>query len=611
MIDELLEQFLIEGRDQCRDSARALERLAGAPDDRAALEACFRAVHTLKGSTGLFDLAPLGQMLHAAEDRLDAARRDGRLPPAELAGLLRIIDLAETWLDYLASHGALPADAADQAQSALSAVGGAAPAQPTTAGAVTQIRYVPRPDAYFAGDDPVAIIAAVPQLTQLRLDLGEPHGSGLYDPFRCRLVIEAASTAPPDAIRKALAFVIDQVTMETAATEETSAADASADTAGPRTMRLAVERLDEMARLAEELTAARSGLADMAEAVARLPGGMELGRHLSGRLARVARLSDEIRGAVGQARLVPLSGLFERLPRLVRTLSETLGKPAALSISGGALEVDRAVVEGLADPFLHVLRNAMDHGLESPELRSASGKPATGTLRVIARRLGAEVAIDIQDDGRGIDLEAIRARAIERGLIDVASATGLGDEALIELIFHPGFTTAREATSVSGRGVGMDAVRTAAGKLGGRVQIRSEQGKGATVTFIMPASIMLTPLAVVSCAGSRYALPLAGLSHTISASLEAGAQVVNVAGRLTPLTHLADRLGAARAKADSAKVVLLEAGGAVAVDAVHGRIDASVRPLTGLLAGAPGFIGWAAAADGTAMLVLDTQALAS
>lgn len=611
MIDELLEQFLIEGRDQCRDAARALERLAAAPDDRPALQACFRAVHTLKGSTGLFDLAPLGQMLHAAEDRLDAARREGRLPSAKLAGLLRIIDLAETWLDHLASHGALPIDAADQAGSALAAVAGAAPAQSMTAGAVTQIRYVPRADAYFAGDDPVAIIAAVPQLTQLRLGLGEPHGSGLYDPFRCRLVIEAASAAPPDAIRKALAFVIDQVTLETALAQETSAPDASADTAGPRTMRLAVERLDEMARLAEELTAARSGLADMAEAVARLPGGMELGRHLSGRLARVARLSDEIRGAVGQARLVPLSGLFERLPRLVRTLSETLGKPAALTLSGGALEVDRAVVEGLADPFLHVLRNAMDHGLEASEIRSASGKPASGTLRVIARRLGAEVAIDIQDDGGGIDLKAIRTRAVERGLLDVASAASLGDEALVELIFHPGFTTARKATTVSGRGVGMDAVREAAGRLGGRVQIRSEQGRGATVTFVVPASIMLTPLAVISCAGSRYALPLAGLSRTISASLEAGSEVVNVAGRLTPLTHLADRLGAARAKADTAKVVLLEAGGAVAVDAVHGRIDASVRPLTGLLTGAPGFIGWAVAADGTAMLVLDTEGLAS
>ncbi|MET0337876.1 MAG: ATP-binding protein [Caulobacter sp.] len=614
----MLEQFLIEGREQCREAALALVALGSAPDDKVALETCFRAVHTLKGSTGLFDLPPLGQMLHAAEDRLDAARRGGVLPPDQQSNLLQIIDLAEAWLDELAERGVLPSDASDQAARALTNVAGSRSAKPAAAGAVTKIRYVPHPNAYFSGDDPVAIIAAVPQLTDLQLALSEPQSSGLYDPFRCRLIVEAASAAPLEEIRRALAFVIDQVTLETQtqpkpAPVEPSAGEASASEAtGPRTMRLGVERLDEMARLAEELTAARSGLADMADAVSRLPGGVELGREMAVRLGRVARLSDDIRGAVGQARLVPLSGLFERLPRLVRTLSQSLNKPAALTITGGALEVDRAVVEGLADPFLHVLRNAMDHGLETPDQRAAFGKPAQGALVVGARRLGADVAIDIQDDGRGIDLGAIRERAVERGLLEAGSRQSLSDEALTELIFHPGFTTARETTAVSGRGVGMDAVRTAAAKLGGRVQIRSRPGEGTTVTFVMPASIMLTPLAVVSCAGTRYALPMAGLSRTLSAPLEAGAEVAAIAGRSTPITYLCDKLGAPRPPVgDRTKIVLLEAGGGVAVDAVHGRLDASVRPLTGLLAGAPGFIGWAAAADGEALLVLDTQALAS
>lgn len=608
MIDDLLEQFLIEGREQCREAAQALERLADAPNDKPALEACFRAVHTLKGSTGLFDLAPLGAMLHAAEDRLDAARRHGALPAPERTGLVRVIDLCETWLEHLAAHGVLPKDAAQKAKAAAEAVTGSAPTPQASAGAVTHIRYIPREDAYFAGDDPLAIIAKAPQLTGLRLGLREAPSTALYDPFRCRLIIEAASTAPAELIGKALAFVSDQVTLETVAPLQPE----GADVAGPRTMRMAVERLDEMARLTQELIAARTGLADMAQTVARLPGGLAIANQLTGRLARVERLSSEIHAAVGQARLVPLSGLFERLPRLVRNLSDTLGKRAELTVTGGTIEVDRAVAEGLADPLLHVLRNAMDHGLEAAQTRAARGKAAAGALSVRASRQGAQVAVEVSDDGGGIDLAAVRAQAVERGLVDAEGASTLSEDALVELLFHPGFTTARRTTAVSGRGVGMDAVRSAVGRLGGRVQVRSLSGEGTRVTFVMPASIMLTPLALVSCGGGRYAVPLALLSRTLRVDIEDGADSIDIAGRPTPLTRLADRLGVtSAAQVGPRNVLLLQSGGALVVEAVQGRLDAAVSPLTGLLAGAPFFMGSAVLQDGAPVLVLDTQALGS
>lgn len=608
MIDDLLEQFLIEGREQCRQAAQALERLAHAPGDGSALESCFRAVHTLKGSTGLFDLAPLGAMLHAAEDRLDEARRDAVLPAGDLASLVRVVDLCEAWLEHLAAHGVLPDDAAQKAKAASEAVAGVSASPEPASGVITHIRYVPRQDAYFAGDDPLAIIATVPQLTALRLGLREAPSADLYDPFSCRLIIEATSTAPAALITKALALVSDQVTLETASPAQTERADA----AGPRTMRLAVERLDEMARLTEELIAARTGLAELAQTVARLPGGLAIATPLTARLARVERLSSEIHAAVGQARLMPLSGLFERLPRLVRSLSQTLGKSAELSVAGGTIEVDRAVVEGLAEPLLHVLRNAMDHGLEAAQTRSAAGKPPAGALSVSARRQDAQVVIDVSDDGGGIDLAAVRARAIERGLLEADAAAALGDDALVELLFHAGFTTTRAATTVSGRGVGMDAVRTAAARLGGRVQVRSRCGEGTTVTFVMPASIMLTPLALVSCGGGRYAVPLARLSRTLRMAVSDDAKSVDIAAKQTPLVRLADRLGVKSASsAGPRNLLLLEDGGALVVDAVHGRLDATVSPLTGLLAGAPFFLGSAAVGDGAAVLVLDTEALRS
>lgn len=605
MRDELLEQFLIEGRDQCREAARALEQLATAPRDQSALEACFRAVHTLKGSTGLFDLAPLGAMLHTAEDRLDAARRDGTLGAPDQAALVRVIDLCEAWLENLATHGALPRNAVEKARAASEAFLGATGASQAATDAIIQIRYVPREDAYFMGDDPLAIIAGVPQLADLRLGLREAPPSDLYDPFRCRLVIEAASAAPVEDIRKALALVADQVSLQTATPDQLERPQA-----GQRTMRLAVERLDEMARLTQELVAARTGLADMAQTVANLPGGFEIANQLSGRLARVERLSNELHSAVGQARLVPFSGLFERLPRLVRALSETLDKSAALTIHGGAIEVDRAVAEGLADPLLHVLRNAMDHGLETPQARVAQGKPATGALSVRASRQGADVAIEVSDDGGGVDLAAVRTRAIDAGLVDAAAAEGLGEDDLIELLFHPGFTTANAATAVSGRGVGMDAVRTAVGRLGGRVHIRSTPGEGTGVTFVMPASIMLTPLALISCAAARYAVPLARLTRTLRMAIDDGVDSIDIAGQTTPVVRLSDRLGTPSPRqAGPRNLILLDSGAALIVDAVHGRLDAAVAPLTGLLAGAPFFIGSAALQDGAAVLVLNTEAL--
>ncbi|MDG2522124.1 ATP-binding protein [Caulobacter segnis] len=611
-MDALLEQFLIEGRDQRREAARALERLSVAADDAHALEACFRAVHTLKGSTGLFDLAPMGQMLHVAEDRLEAARKTGLLQRADQLPLLRIVDLIEDWLEHLAAYGALPADAAERAADAGSTLTRAGRYDDLTRPGVTRIHYVPREDAYFAGDDPLAIIKAVPHLTALRISLRDQASGALYDPFHCRLVLDAASSAPPEVIAKALALVADQVDLTTSAMPEAGALEAaslepgapearSPESQAARTVRLSAERLDEMARLTEELTAARNGLMDLARQVEHLPGGHDLASGLSARLGRVDRLSEELRAVIGQARLVPLSGLLERLPRVVRSLSQTLNKPAALTLSGGALELDRSVVDGLFDPLLHILRNAMDHGLEPASERAASGKPQMGALHVVARRQAGEVAIDIKDDGAGVNLGAIRARAVARGVLDARSADQLDPDALLELIFHPGFTTARTAGAISGRGVGMDAVRAAIAQLGGRVQVRSTTGQGTTITLIMPASIMLTPLALVVCGQARYAVPLAAVER--SARIDSG--------QAADAVHLADLVGAQRRSGSTTLTVLqLQRGALLVVDGVIGRLDAAVKPLTGLMAGAPGFVGSVTTADGLALLVLDVESLA-
>jgi two-component system chemotaxis sensor kinase CheA len=634
MTDELMAQFLVEGRELVADAARDLATLARAPSDAAALDGCFRAIHTLKGSTGLFDLAPMGSMLHAAEDMLAAIRAGRPAAAADFAALLEAVDQVDRWLDALEREGTLPAGAAQAARDAVARFGGVeaapgpAPAPepggwrtpPEFAGlAGTAIRYVPRADAYFSGDDPIAIVAAVPALTALRLLPREDWGPlEAYDPFACNLVIEAVSAAARPAVQAALRLVSDQVEFADLVPVEPGAA--SEGGAARRTLRVDAARVDRLAGLTDDLVVAKSGLAELAVEAEKLAGGHNLGQSLRAQQAQLDRLVGDLHTTVGQVRLVPLAPLFRRFPRLARDIARALGKSVALEIEGGEVEVDKSVVDGLFDPLLHVLRNAVDHGVEAPASRLAAGKPETGTIRLAARPDADRVVIEVTDDGAGINPARIRDLAVERGLLPRAAADALEDAAAVDLVFMPGFSTASAVSEVSGRGVGMDVVRAAALALGGRVEIGGAPGRGTAVRFVLPVTTLLTKIMIVACGADRYGLALAGVIEATHVTPDRIRPVRDGRAFLlrdqpVPLVALGPLVGAAAPPDRAAeRVVVARAGGelvGLAVDAILDRMDAVVRPMTGLLAGAPGVMGTTLLADGTVLMILNPGELLS
>ena len=630
MTDELMAQFLVEGRELVAEAGRGLAVLAQRPADAAAMDGCFRAFHTLKGATGLFGLDAMGLMLHAAEDLL-AAMRAGA--DGDVAALFEVVDQVDRWLDALERDGGLPADAAlvgAAVAQRLRARGGMAPAQapkpaapgwrlpPAFAGLTgTAIRYRPGTDRYYAGDDPIAIIAATPGLTALRVSLREPGGvPDEYDPFACNLVIEAVSTAARPAIEAAFRLVADQV--ELAELPAADAAAAGEGAAARRTLRVEASRLDHLAHLAEELVIAKGGLAELARQAETLAGGHALGQALRARQSRLDRLVGDLHATVGRTRLVPLAPLFARFPRLVRDIARSLDKAVALETEGGEVEVDKALVDALFDPLLHVLRNAVDHGIEAPAGRGRAGKPATGTIRLAARVVADQVVIEVTDDGAGIDAAALRDLAVRRGVLSPEAAGALDEAASIDLIFAPGFSTAATVNTVSGRGVGMDVVRTTAARLGGKVGISTAPGAGTTVRFDLPLAITLTKVMIVACGEERYGLALSGVVETVRLDPERivpirAGQAFQLRDQVVPLVSLGELIGAGAARpGPHQRVVIAWVKGervGFAVDALVDRLDAALRPMHGLLATVPGLLGTTLLADGTVLMVLDLAGL--
>jgi two-component system chemotaxis sensor kinase CheA len=641
--DELLDIFVTEGRELLDQAGQDLLALEQAPDDMGALESLFRAVHTLKGSAGLVGFDAMGGLFHAAEDRLaDVRRGDRNLDPALVQGLLAAVWQTERWLEAVAARGALPGDAdAEAAELAAAFATGAAteatapvaPAaaaaawahalltpRPETPGPYVAFRYAPRPDSYFAGDDPTAIVAGAPGLLRLEVEPREPFGDlAAYDPFRCNLILSGLSAAPLADVRAAFRLVAGEVEVAELAPGDDDATPARA-TAAVRTLRVEGARVDALAAAVDELVVAKNALAHLtrrATAAADPATARALAAAQADLDRRVGRLHDD----VTRLRLTPLAPLFRRFPALVRQTAATLGKQVRLVLAGEDVEVDKSIADGLFEPLLHLLRNAVDHGVEPVRGRAEAGKPAAATVRLAARPAGDEVVIEVSDDGRGLDLARVRRVAQARGLGDAATIAALSDAEAAELIFRPGFSTAAAVTDLSGRGVGLDAVRAAVAALGGRTEIHSTPGAGTRIALRLPLRVRLARLMVVEAGGESFGVPLEDVVET--ARVPASRLTAVRAGRAlvwrdqpAPLLSLSDLLrlpaAAANEDADELKLMIVQTGGeltAIAVDAFGARIEAPLRPLSGLLAAVPGLVGTTLMGDGRVLMVLDMAEL--
>jgi two-component system chemotaxis sensor kinase CheA len=386
-----------------------------------------------------------------------------------------------------------------------------------------------------------------------------------------------------------------------------------------RALRVDVERIDALVNLTGELAVAKNALA---HAVVLAQSGEEpaiLSALLKDQHAQLERLVAELQRSVLNIRVLPMRQVFQRFPRLVREMVMSLGKPARLVTEGDDTEADKAVVEALFEPLLHVLRNALDHGVETADARAAAGKPPSATIQLRASRQGDRVIVEVEDDGGGIDVARVRAVAADRGVATAAVLAEMADEDVAELVFAPGFSTAAEVTNLSGRGVGMDAVRSAVERMGGRVTLRSRPGWGTTVRFALPFTVMMTAVMTVEAGGQMFGIPLDAIEQTLRLPRDrispvGTAQAFVLRDRTLPLIDLAEALGERRlgdGQGDANIVVMLAAGqwAGLEVDRVGERMEVMLKPLDGLLTGMHGIAGTTMLGDGRVLLVLDLQAL--
>ena len=647
-MDELLEQFLLESRDLIVEAASHFGALGRNPQATASIDGAFRAIHTLKGSVALFALKPAECVLHAAEDLLERARKGtSALDAGTITALVACLDQIDRWVDEFEISGALSDAALALAEVCLAPLSDVKPGThfdgagdidaagawvdglmareadtlANTDRALTAFRYRPDPDCFFRGDDPLATIQAVPDLVAVAILPHDGHWPDVntIEPFACFTVLEGLSGAPLDAVRAAFRMMPDQVMFAVVDLVQESDKDGATpnEITINRSFRVDSARVDALGDTVGELLVTIHGfhaLAIDAERIDRMLAVKVRAYH-----ANLERVAGALQLSLSAVRSVPLEQGLRRLPRLIREIAESLGKSVEFAIVGQDLEVDRQVADGIFEPLLHLVRNAIDHGIESQEQRRASGKSPIGKITLRFHRERDLIVGELADDGVGIDADTLRQVAVERGLVTAAAADALNDAAALRLIFLPGFSTARAVTVVSGRGIGMDAVQAAVVRLRGSIALDSDLGVGTRFRIAFPATTLTTRLLVIEAGGDRYGIALDQIVETVGMdtvklSPISGGTACMLRGRTMSMLDLSVLLGGADASRRDGKLVVIRAGGepvALRVDAFGERIDIVVRPASGMLAQIPGVMGSALMRDGDVLLVLDLQALAS
>jgi two-component system chemotaxis sensor kinase CheA len=604
--------FLTESREHLRACNQALLAWEQDPAAVEPVDALFRAIHTIKGMAATMGHDAIARVAHSAENLLDALRT-GRV--SVTAGLLQLLFGA---VDQLANGveaagaGTVPASDDSELLVALDrAADGGAVGAATAEYAVHQIlpagRAVSvaiRADAPMRGGRAMLALRRAESLgtvTALR-----PAAAAFErEEFDGRFTFRLESRASDDEVVAAIVSAGDvaSVTFEDAVPERAEPA------ARGRQIRVDLRRLDAMMKQVGELVVARNRLVDLAL--------RRSDPELEATAERIARLVGGLQSEVIAARMTPVGEVFDRFPRLVRDLGRDLGKQVRFEMEGEDIELDRAVLDEIGDPLLHLIRNAMDHGLETPEDRLAAGKPAQGRLLLSASRERNSVAIRVSDDGRGINRTAILAKARREGVIEAAADT-LSDDQLLRVLARPGFSTARAVSGVSGRGVGVDVVATRVRALGGTLAIQTVEGKGTTFVVHVPLTLAIVRALLTSIGSERYAVPLAYVAETVefdarSVTAVRDREALIVRDRAIPTVHLRHLVSLADETTPRHRPsVILEIGerrAALVVDALLGQQDIVVEPFDAPR-GMPSFFGGATIlADGAPALILDAAAL--
>ena len=626
-LSQYAELFLAESREHlsaCNHLLLQWERTPASPEPVGGI---FRAVHTVKGMAATMGYARVADLAHRMENLLDRLRRSGKPPTGDLLQLLfRATDLLERTIDLAATGRERDMDvsglgteldaAAKRAGGTPAGRGGAksaaavvmAPSLPVDEGG-RLVTIALRAEAPLKGGRALLVLRRAQSLGTVT-HVSPPTAAFELDEFDGRLSLRLDSRATPEEIERQLALAGD-VERVTVTGFDAGGAKGDATTAErSRHIRVDLKRLDALMDLIGELVTARGRLNELA-AVRRDPAVDDIA-------IQVSRLTGDLQAEIIQARMTPVWQVFDRYPRLVRDLAQQLEKQVALRVEGKEIELDRTILDELGDPLLHLLRNAVDHGIELPAERKRRGKRSEGEIVLAAVRERASVAISIADDGRGIDREKILEKAKRDGLVD-AHLDALSDDQLLRVIARPGFSTAQAVTSVSGRGVGIDVAMTKIRALGGTIEIQTELGRGTTFVLRLPVTLAIVRALITAVGGERYALPLTYVSETVEfgavpITTVEGREAMVLHDRVVPLVHLRDLLGVSGSGAASPRrpVVVLQMGErrtGVVVDGMLGQQEIVVKGFDAPQGMLPVFSGATIMGDGVPALILDAGGL--
>lgn len=676
--EEHLGDFLEEAAEITGNLSRGLVELESNPENTELIHDLFRAFHNLKGNAGIIGYVEMNELAHEAETLLGRARKgECAVSRTMIDALLAAVDALEALIAAIEPTGRVTAPDITPALSAVRAL--TAPPTPTPQAAPTPKTAPAPRDAedleVFEGTVRQQLATIFAALEGLRTDatqrdlvdaiyrsLTSLHNACAYmDLEELRVYAQRTAQLVGKARDEGIDFsvMLDLLAQEagilesmvesalaglkapraadqpapapeappTAPTPQESSrptpdptptpapAAPAAERRGTNTIRVEHAKLDHLMNLIGELIINRNRFAMLARDLAAGGDPHEVAQHLQETTDAMTRISDDLQDTIMHVRMLPVHTVFSKFPRLIRDLSRKSGKQVELITEGEETELDKSVVEVIGDPLVHILRNAVDHGLEPPEERRRQGKPETGRVWVRAAHKGNAVVIEVEDDGRGIDPDIMRQKGVEKGLITPEQARSMDDAAARELIFAPGFSTAAQVTDISGRGVGMDVVRTNIKELKGSVQVTSEVGKGTRFTLSLPLTLAIIDALLVRVSGHTFAIPLDAVSETTKIPKESISRVnrrdaVTLRGEVVALVHLADILGLPTApRPDKTLPTVLIAVQdrrlGLVVDELLLRQDVVIKALGDYLGDIPGISGATILGDGRVILILD------
>ena len=575
---ELLQDFVLEAREHLGVMETQLLSLEQNPNDPEPTHACFRAIHTIKGVAGFLELNVIRDVAHEGETLLDELRNSRlAVTPALIDVLLQTADFLQWEVGAIAATLAgnpketqgSPADLLERLRNA---------------GKPTSMEVLPARVIEVSASDPVVTSSEAPS-TQIQVKL------------------TAVETVPSSEL----------VTLDTPALQKQVAGSRQANASSGRTVKVDMEKLDYLADMVGELVVTQSMLRP--EGAGKTSADTPLLRNL----VQLARITAEVQKTTMSMRMVPIGQMFQRLSRLVRDVSRQVEKSVELDLVGEEIELDRSIVEELGDPLLHMVRNSIDHGIETPAERKEAGKNPNGRILLKAKHDAGQVQIEISDDGKGLDRTRILAKARQKGLVGPNASPS--DSEILNLIFEPGFSTAEKVTDLSGRGVGMDVVRKQIQKLRGRVDVRSTPGQGSTFVLRLPLTLAIIDGLVIGIGTERFIIPIAAVKEVLRPSedmiftVEAREEMAMVRDSLLPLIRLHRWLGVQPRsnKLSDGILIVVESHGksyCLAVDELLGKQEVVIKTLGELMQNIPGIAGGAILGDGRVGLILDPDAIA-